>query len=246
MPEHTGGELLADDGEAPLIVGVVEGVGLALEERKVRVHAGALYAVERLWHERGVDAAIHGDLLHDQPKRHDVVRHAKCLGVAEVDLVLARRVLVERVLDRDAHRLKHVDRGLAQIARHVSGREIEIRGVVDRLGSTTLGLARFEVEELGFRSGEERVPLLPGGGEVALQDLSGIPLERGVIKALDVAEHPARRLVSFGPRQQFEGGGIGTGEDIGLVDSAKAVDGGAVELHTLVEHLLEFGRRDRH
>ncbi len=191
MPEHTGGELLADDGEASLIVGVVEGVGLALEERKVCVHAGALHAVERLWHERGVDAAIHGDLLHDQPKRHDVVRHAECLGVAEVDLVLARRVLVERVLDRDAHRLKHVDRGLAEIARHIGGCEIEIRGVVDRLGSTTLGLPRLEVEELGFRSGEEGVPLLPGRSEVALQDLSGIPLKRGVIKALDVAEHPA-------------------------------------------------------
>ena len=33
MLQHTGGELLADDGEA-LIVGVVEGVGLALEERR--------------------------------------------------------------------------------------------------------------------------------------------------------------------------------------------------------------------
>ena len=38
----------------------------------------------------------------------------------------------------------------------------------------------------------------------------------------------------------------GASEDVGLVDSAEAVDGGAVELHALVEHLLKFGRRDRH
>ena len=57
-----------------------------------------------------------------------------------------------------------MDRGLAEIARHIGGCEIEIRSVIDRLGSTPLGLARFEVEELGFRSGEEGVPLLPGGG----------------------------------------------------------------------------------
>ncbi len=36
------------------------------------------------------------------------------VGVAQVDLVLARAVLVERVLDRDAHRLEPQHRLLAQ------------------------------------------------------------------------------------------------------------------------------------
>ena len=31
-----------------------------------------------------------GDLLHDEPERHDVVGHRQRVGVAQVDLVLAR------------------------------------------------------------------------------------------------------------------------------------------------------------
>ena len=60
---------------------------------------------------------LHGDLPHDEAERHHVVGHRQRVGVAQVDLVLARAVLVERVLDRDAHRLERVDRALAQVAR---------------------------------------------------------------------------------------------------------------------------------
>ena len=54
------------------------------------------------------------DLLHDEPERHHVVGHRERVGVAQVDLVLARAELVEAVLDRDAHRLEREDRLLAQ------------------------------------------------------------------------------------------------------------------------------------
>ena len=55
------------------------------------------------------------------------------VGVAQVDLVLARPVLVERVLDRDAHRLEPQHRLLAQLRAEVVRGEVEVAGGVERL-----------------------------------------------------------------------------------------------------------------
>ena len=67
-------------------------------------------------------------------ERHHVVGHRERVGVAEVDLVLARPELVEAVLDRDAHRLERDDRLTPQLAHHVELGEVEEAGVVERLG----------------------------------------------------------------------------------------------------------------
>ena len=88
--------------------------------------------LQRLRHERGVHAVLVRDLLHDEPERHDVVGHRERVGVAQVDLVLARRVLVVGVLDRDAHRLERVDRLLAEVAGDVGRGEVEVRRRVER------------------------------------------------------------------------------------------------------------------
>ena len=61
------------------------------------------------------------------------------VGVAQVDLVLAGRVLVVAVLDRDAHRLERVDGALAQVGGDVGGGEVEVGGVVERLAAATDG-----------------------------------------------------------------------------------------------------------
>ena len=74
-----------------------------------------------------------GDLAHDEPERHHAVGHRQGVGVAQVDLLLARRVLVEAVLDRDAHRLERADRLLAQRAGDVVRGEVEEAALVERL-----------------------------------------------------------------------------------------------------------------
>ena len=134
-----------------LVAGVVERVDVALEQREVRVHARAVRAGDGLGHERRVHAEVARDLLHDDPERHDVVGHRERVGVAQVDLVLARRVLVVAVLARDAHRLEREDGLAAQAARHVHLGEVEVAGAVERLGR----VGRAEVEELHLGAGVE-------------------------------------------------------------------------------------------
>ena len=114
--------------------GLVEGVAVALEERQVGVHAGAGVLGERLGHEGGVDALLERDLLDDRAEGHDVVGGGQGVGVAQVDLVLARGALVVAELHRDAHRLEHGDRGAAEVVRGAVRHVVEVAGLVDGVG----------------------------------------------------------------------------------------------------------------
>src|SRR5690606_29743297 len=69
-------------------------------------------------------------------------------------------------------------------------------------------------------------------------------LEGGAVEVLDVAEDAGGRAVGLGPGEQLEGGGVGTGQHVGLLLSAEAVDGAAVEGHALVEGALQLGGAD--
>ena len=225
------------------VAGFVERVLVALEQAQVGVHPRALHALERLGHERGVDPLRGRRLPHHQPERHHAVGHREGVGVAEVDLVLARGVLVEGVLDRDAHRLQRLDRALAERAGHVGRREVEVRAGVERPGPAVV--AGDEVEELHLRGDVEREATGPGPLEVAPQDTPGVTLEWSTVEVEDVAEDPGFGRVGIGPREQLEAVGVRSGEDVALLHPREAVDRRTIERHALLEGVLQLDRADR-
>ena len=154
--------------------------------------------------------------------------------------MLARPVLVERVLDRDPHRFQSEHRLLAQLRTDVVRGQVEVPGRVERLGA----LARTEVEELHLGPDEEREALLPGLLEVPLQDVAGIAVERLAGGRLDVAEHPGDRGVGVLDREQLERVRVRLGDHVGLLDPAVALDRRPVEGHALFEGDFELGGRD--
>ena len=95
------------------------------------VHPRAVDAVDRLGHERRVQAVLLGDRLQRELEGHGVVGGAQRVRILEVDLVLALRDLVVRRLDLDAERLERVDHVLADFLGEV-GREVEVAGLVVR------------------------------------------------------------------------------------------------------------------
>ncbi len=221
-----------------------ERVLVAFEQRHVRVHARALHAFERLRHERRVDTLRCGRLTHHEPERHHVVGHRQRVGVAQVDLVLARAVLVERVLDRDAHRLERLHRALAQVAGDVGSGEVEVRAVVEHL-QRLRGVALGEVEELHLGRHVEREAPLAGPVEVALEHLAGVALERASRRGWRcrrTSGRPGRRGID--PRQQLEAVGIGPGQHVALLHPGEPVDRRSVEGHALGEGVLELGGGD--
>ena len=105
-------------------------------------------------------------------------------------------VLVERVLDGDAHRFEAEHRLLAELRAEVVGGEVEVAGVVEGLH---LGRGAG-VEELHLGADEEREALLPGPLEVALQHVAGVAVERIARKDLNVTEHPGDGCVGVTTR----------------------------------------------
>ena len=198
---------------------------------------------ERLGHEGGEDAFLAGHLLDHHAGRHDGVGHREGVGVTQVDLVLAARVLVLGVLDGDAHLLEHEHRAPPQVAGQVGHGEVEVGAGVERdraVGRVGIG----EVEELDLGRGEERVAGRPGPLERAAQGVPRVAPEGRAVEVGDVAEDAGHLRVVVVPRQQLEGLGIRAGQDVGLLDPAEPVDGRAVEGHPLVERVLQLGRGD--
>ena len=120
-------------GQVAQPVGVLadEGVLLVAPQREVRVHARTLHADERFGHEARKDPRLTGELLNNVAYRHHRVGHGEGVGVAQVDLVLARRVFVLGVFDADAHLFEDEHSASAQLARRVVGREVEVAAAVD-------------------------------------------------------------------------------------------------------------------
>ena len=179
---------------------------------------------------------------HDQTEGHHAVGHRQAVGVPEVDLVLARRVLVERVLDRDPHRLQRLDRAFAERPGDVRRGQVEIRAVVERRRQAVVALG--EIEELHLRGDVEREATVARPIEVAAQHLTRVALERSAVEIADVAEDARLGSQRISPREQLETVGVQAGQHVALLNPRESVDRRSVERHPLLEGVLELGRAD--
>ena len=157
--------------------------------------------------------------------------------------MLAARVLVLGVLDRNAHLLEHQYRTPAQVAREIGHREVEVGAGVQGHWAP-LGIGIGEIEELHLWRSEEGES---GGArplEHPAQRMPRIAPERRAVEVGDVTEDPCHLCVVVMPRQQLECLGVRTGQHVGFLDATEAVDGRAIERHSLIEGVLQLGGRD--
>ena len=169
--------------------------------------------------------------------------HRESVGVAQIDLLLTRRVLVEAVLHRDAHCLERADGFLAQLAGDVVGGEVEEAAVVNRHGWGAR-CERFEIEELDVGCDIESEASFVRSLHVAAQHLTRVARERRAVEVIDVTEDACFGDLGVSPWQDLERVGVGDGEDVGFLNAGESVDRRAVEGHAIAEGIVEFGRRD--
>ncbi len=110
-----------------------------------------LIPIDRLGHERRVQAVLLGDRLERELEGDRVVGGPQRVAVLEVDLVLAGRDLVVGRLDPDAERLEGVDHVLADFLGEV-GREVEVAGLIVGQRRDRAVLVAPEQEELELRA----------------------------------------------------------------------------------------------
>jgi hypothetical protein len=169
------------------------------------------------------------------------------IGIAKVDLLLARRHLVVAELDADPHPLEHGDRLPAEVVPEIVRRLVEISAGVDRLRQQQLSRRPLvQEEELDLRVHVEGEPEVSRLLHHPTQDMSGIGVRRRAVRHEDVAEHPRRPRRFAAPWQHLERRGVGAREHVRLVHSGEALDRGAVEADALRESALELGRGNRH
>ena len=223
---------------------VVERVPAVLEQRLVGVHAGAVLAEQRLRHERRVPAVLERDLLDRDAVGHAVVGHLQRVGVAHVDLVLARADLVVGVLDLDPELLEREHGVAADVGPGVERREVEVAAEVERLGA--LGVAEQEVLEL--RPDEEVVePHLVRALHGAAQHVPRVALVRLALRRQHVGEHArdAAAVLLRPPREHVERRRVGHRDHVRLLDRVEAGDRRAVEAHPALERVVELLGVDR-
>ena len=164
--------------------------------------------------------------------------------MAQIDLVLARRIFVEAVLDGNAHRLERSNRFLAQSAGDVGRGQVEEAAFVERHRCLPL-LGWCEVEELDVGRDVEGVTVIACGAKVASQHLPRVAFERCAVEVLDVAKHSRLNRLAVAPWQHLKSVRVGHRQHVGFLHTAEAVDGRAIECHAVAERVLEFGGADR-
>ena len=127
--------------------------------------------------------------------------------------MLTRRVLVLRVLDRDAHLLECEDAASAELARQVGDSQVEVATAVER-DRRADRVEAVEVEVLDLRSDEEGVASLMGLAEHTVERKAWTALEGRAIDVDHVAEDPGHRGTVIVEREELEGRGVWPGEDV--------------------------------
>ena len=233
-----------DVREAVRVGGVGEGVLLVGDrvERLVGVHPGAVDPVDRLGHERRVEAVLLGDRLERELERDRVVGGRERVAVLEVDLVLPDRDLVVGGLDPDPERLEGVDHVLADLLGEV-GREVEVAGlVVGQRLDPAVGAAP-EQEELQLRAGVDDVAQLLRPLDLAAEDAARVADERLARRREHVADDAGRaaRPRALLPRDLGERGHVGHEVLVALGDPGEALDRAAVEPCPVLDGPLRAG-----
>ena len=207
------------------------------------VHPRAVDPVDRLGHERRVQAVLLGDRLEGRLEGDRVVRRLERVGVLEVDLVLAGRDLVVGRLDADPEGLERVDHVVPDRDREVRA-EVEVAGLVvgQRLDRPVIGAPEQEELELGAHVHDVAELLRPL--DLAPEDVARVAREGLAARGEHVADHARGRAA--GPRDLREGPHVRHEVLVALGDPGEALDRRAVEPRPVADRALELVDRDRH
>ena len=182
-------------------------------------------------------------LVGQAPEEDEAVGHGERVGIGEIDLELADRILVVEGIDVPAEPVHRFDQiadpvEIVQQARDVIGRLVEMRLAADRRQPVRLGLAKDEELDLGAEI--HAVAHLRGARPDTVEDVAAARLERRA-PALQVGGEPGDVGL---PGQDQARPGIGMGGDLLLVDLLRhPVERRPGEQLGAAHHLVEMRHR---
>ena len=210
------------------------------------MHTAAVPVRQGLGRKAGAQAILRRHRADHRAEGDGVVRRRQRIGIAEVDLVLARSALVVGALRLDAHLLQHQADLPADMLSLVVGGDIHVAGLVVGDGG---GPAVFiELEEIEFHlRAEGEVAALGGGiGHGFFQDAAGVPLEGPAIGVENIAEHPHDLALLRPPRKLDQRGRVRPQQQVGTGLAAKAINGRGVDGDAVFKGAAQLAGHDGH
>ena len=147
------------------------------------------------------------------------------------------------VLDRDTHRFKRAHGDFADVVPDIDRVDVEVSGVVEELDSPLV----LEVEVLRLRPDVHvRASVVLETAQGANQDVARVAVVRRSVGGCG----SGRTCASTGPRRSGKGSawavsGTGKRDHVALLDPLVALNGGAVEAHSLLKGARQLLRGDR-
>ena len=207
----------------------------------VEVRARSGHVCKGLGHEACKVAVLADDLVCHVAEKHHAVGHREDIGVHEVDLKLAARVLVVKGVDVPAqgvHAVHELGEPMEVVCRgrHVVAGLVELVAVGDGVYGAVL--IALEDKELGLDAQIQAVAHLGGGLYLTAQDVARASLKGDAL----VVEVAGKQRHVGAPGEDKPVRDIGVRRDFLVVDLLRdAVDGGAgVELGAF-DHLVKVG-----
>ena len=231
MRQNAGDKLHGGFAQAQFRVGVIERVFAVFHQRHIGVHTRTVDPENGLRHKGGMQAVTACIGLDNMLKGYHIVRGFEHFVKTEVDFVLAFGNLVVRSLDFIAHIFERQANVAAALFALVGGTHIEIACHIGGFGGGVAVFVKLEQEKFAFRTDIEGVTHIGGFFNHLFQNISRIAEERGfAVRTVDIADQAGNSVF---PRQNDERIVIGAQIHIGLVDTHKALNRGAVK-HTFV------------
>ena len=199
--------------------------------------------VQRLGAEIRTKAVAVRNGFHDGLEGHRVVGSGERVGIAEIDLVLARSFLMMRAFRSDAHLFKRQTDLTPDVFTAVIGREIHIaRLVIGLLGRFPV-LVKTEKIKLLLRA---ECKTVSGVRNRLLQQAAGIALKGTAVGVGDGGKHTHDLAMLGTPGQQHQRVRLRMQQQIGVRLVAEAGDGGAVERNPICKRAWQFIRHNRY
>ena len=210
------------------------------------MHPVAVMISQRARGEIGPKAVLRGDGAHHGAEHDRIVGGGQCVGVAEVDLVLARSALMVGALREDAHPLQRQANLTANVFALVLRGHVHVSRLIERFLRGLALLVELEEVEFHFRAEAERIALRRGFLRRRAQQRPAVPVKGCAVGADDVAEHVGHTAALGPPGQLLQRVGVGAQEEVGALVHIKAADGRGVERNAVFKGAGQLPGHDRH
>ena len=195
----------------------------------IDVQAAARMAGKGLRRKIRRQTAAHGDGLHHRAEGHRMVRRRERVGIAEIDLILPRALLMVGAFRLDAKLPQRQADLPADIFTFVGRGDVHIARVVIGAAGGVAAFVGFEQVKLHLCAKGEGDPSLLRFTDGVFQQITGVGVQNRAVRVGDVAEHPHHPAAFRTPGQLGQCHGVGPQQKVRADLAAEARNGGRVD-----------------